>query len=177
MNTASADITSRAMRRSGHGTTAAAALLAPLLALAAFSAHGKCAAYINADGSSQTSHAESDCYAGIAPSRIGTGVYTVGVQYPLESEIDEETGTYTYSFNQGICTASISDNDPRASSITISPSVKPNAMFEIVPPDFNTVIVYTVRTFAAARGPTLKPADQDFTIACIDWVPYVSPKK
>ncbi|MGO1070368.1 hypothetical protein [Lysobacter sp. CA199] len=177
MNTASADTMPPAVRRPGKGPIFAATLVAPLLALAAVSAHGKCATYINADGSVQAKHGEADCYAGGSASRIATGVYSVDVSYPLDSQVDEETGVWSYSFTQGICSASISNNDPRVSSIQLSTSDKPHNFLHDVPHDYSSVVSYTVRTFAATTGPTLVPADQDFTMICIDWMPYEPMKR
>lgn len=150
----------------------ALSLLALFLAIDPHTAHGKCVGYINSDGSLQTSTGESDCGIGVAPSRISTGVYRVGVGYPLDREIDEETGVYTYIFTQGICTASISDDSPAASSISISSAVKPDHLLHEVPEGSSDVIFYTIRTFSAVDGPALVPADQDFTMACQDWMPF-----
>ncbi|QQP95301.1 hypothetical protein [Lysobacter enzymogenes] len=151
----------------------ALSLLALFLAIDPHTAHGKCVGYINSDGSLQTSTGESDCGIGVAPSRVSTGVYRIGVGYPLDSEIDEETGVYTYIFTQGICTASISDDGSAASSISISSTVKPDHLLHEVPEGSNDVIFYTVRTFSAVDGLSLVPTDQDFTMACQDWMPYV----
>ena len=158
-------------RRSGRGLRTRI-VLALLIAAAAPFAHAKCAAYINADGSVRAYRNGADCYAGTSSTRVAPGVYRVGVGYPLDSEIDEESGVYTYSFTQGICNASLSDGAAQASSISMQPSVKPKAMFDIVGADYDANIVYTVRTFAANQGPTLVPADQDFSLMCVDWTPY-----
>ncbi|ALN55835.1 hypothetical protein GLE_0477 [Lysobacter enzymogenes] len=169
MNTPSTPST----RRTGRGLRARAALAVLVAAtIAAPLAHAKCAAYINADGSLRAYRYGADCYAGSSSVRVAPGVYRVSVGYPLDWEIDEESGVYTYSFTQGICNASLSDGATHASSISIHSSIKPSQYSDTVGPDYDANIVYTVRTFAATQGPTLVPADQDFTLMCVDWTPY-----
>lgn len=159
------------IRRQRNGKALMSALLAHLLLAGSFSAQGKCAGYVGAGGSLQASRTEADCMVGSA-SRVGTGVYHVRVAYPLDSEIDEETGVRTYTFTQGICSASISDGDAAASSIAIASPVKPDNVLHEVPEGSNDVVTYTVRTFSASGRSSLAPKDQDFTLMCVDWMPF-----
>lgn len=159
------------LRRQRRGKVWVSAALAPFLLAGSFSALGKCAGYVDAGGSVRAGRAEADCMVNSA-TRVGAGVYQVRVSYPLDSEIDEETGVRTYSFTQGICNASISDGEASASAIAIASAVKPDDMWHDVPEGSSDVVTYTVRTFSASGGASLAPKDQDFTLMCVDWMPF-----
>ncbi|MGO1070369.1 hypothetical protein [Lysobacter sp. CA199] len=150
-------------KRIGLSAVFSVLLLAPSIALG----YGTCNIYINADGTVQANRGEGDC-AVMPPTRVGIGVYTVGVSYPVVEEADPATGAAVYTFHAGICTASVFSDHTGASSVKMYPDAKPTSYPRRVPQGHNGLLTYTVRTFAATPGPTLVPADQDFSMICIN---------
>lgn len=156
------DTGAAALRRYAACGLALAALL-PALA----SAYGTCNAYLNADGTVQAVRGEGDCWIGW-PSRIATGVYTVGVSYPITDGTDPATGAPIRTLQPGICTISAGSDHAGAASVKMIPDFKPTMSPQPVPSTHNGRVTYTVRTFAAGPGPTLVPADLDFSMLCIN---------
>lgn len=167
MNTASVEASPMRSTYFKSVRAGAAALLALLFAPSIAFAYGTCNAYINADGSSQARRGEGDCWV-MDPTRVSAGVYKVGVNYPINEATDPATGSLIYTFHPGTCTVSTGNSNARASSVKMFPDIKPTSVPQTVPQGHSGTVTYTVRTFAAAFGPTLVPADQDFTLLCIN---------
>lgn len=150
----------------GPAAVACVAFVCILVSPAA-AAYGTCTAYINADGSVQARRGESDCWI-MNPTRVGVGVYTVGVNHPVEDTTDPATGAPIRTLHPSICTVASGNGSDAASSVKLWPDLKPTTSPRVVPQGHDGTVTYTIRTHAVVSGSMPTPADLDFSLICVN---------